>query len=214
MKKVERTFYSKYIKRIIDVVLSFIILIILLPFFIIVCILILIFNHTNPFFFQIRTGMYGRCFYIFKFTTIKNDKVTRLGKFLRKTSIDELPQFFNVLIGDMSIVGPRPWIVDYYKLLTKKQKLRLNEKPGIIGLAQVNGRNNINIIEKINFDIQYIKNISFCLDVKIVFKSFKNIFENETNTLASKRYIDDELEYLKKYNNRKNKKNILLRVEK
>ena len=126
-------------------------------------------------------------------------KVTKIGKFLRNSSIDELPQLFNVLKGDMSLIGPRPWITDYYRNFNKKQKKRVDVKPGIIGLAQVNGRNSISIFEKIDYDLEYVKKLSFILDLKILLKSFKAIFIKEDIKDMDK-YIEKEIKELSKKN--------------
>lgn len=115
------------------------------------------------------------------------------------TSLDELPQFYNVLKGDMSFIGPRPWIPEYYQNFNEEQKKRTNLKPGIIGLAQVNGRRNISVLKKIEYDINYVKNINFALDIKIVIKSISVLFSKEEFE-SSDEYIQNEIETLKKTN--------------
>lgn len=192
--------YKKYIKRLLDILISLIIIIILFPIYVIVGILIKIIDNYNIFYKQYRTGINGSKFKIYKFNTMKDNKVTKLGNILRRTSIDELPQFINVLKGDMSIVGPRPWISDYYDNLTAEQKKRVSIKPGITGLAQVNGRNNINILKKIDYDLEYVNKISFLLDLKIIIKSFKAIIV--------KKEINDIDDYIKKEINNLKSKNI------
>lgn len=117
------------------------------------------------------------------------------GKALRKTSLDELPQFYNVLKGDMSIVGPRPWIPEYYENFDEHQKERVNIRPGIIGLAQVRGRRDIDIFKKIEYDIQYVEKVSFLLDLKIFFQIVKVIISNEN--VNSVDYISNEINMLK-----------------
>jgi lipopolysaccharide/colanic/teichoic acid biosynthesis glycosyltransferase len=187
----------KYIKRILDVIISASALIILLPLYIIIMILIKITTRDKIFYNQIRTGKNGKNFKMYKFRTMKNKKVTKIGKMLRNTSLDELPQFLNVLKGDMSIIGPRPWIPEYYKRFNRHQKKRTKVLPGIIGLAQVNGRNNIDIFQKINYDIEYVNNISLILDIKILLKSVKVIFiKEDINTIEQ--HLNYELEQLEK----------------
>ena len=194
--------YTNYLKRLFDILFSLILLIVLLPFFIIVAIIIKIKDKDKVFYTQIRTGKDGKEFKIYKFRTIKDKKVTKVGNVLRNSSIDELPQLINILKGDMSFIGPRPWIVDYYELFNKKQKRRVEVRPGITGLAQVNGRNNIDVFKKIDYDLEYIDNISFLLDLKILFKSIKTVF-NSDESIDMDKNIKKELSKLK---NQKNKK--------
>ena len=126
-------------------------------------------------------------------------KIQSYGGFLRKTSLDELPQFYNVLKGDMSIIGPRPWIPEYYENFNETQKKRVDVRPGIIGLAQVNGRRNIDVFKKIEYDIKYVEKVSFLLDLKILFQSMKVIISKE-NGLNPNEYINNEIEMLKQSN--------------
>jgi lipopolysaccharide/colanic/teichoic acid biosynthesis glycosyltransferase len=191
--------YKKYIKRLFDIIISIITLCILSPLFLIISLLIKIVDKGEVFYKQKRTGKDGKEFNILKFKTMNNKKVTNIGKFLRNSSLDELPQFINILKGDMSLVGPRPWVVDYYKKFNKKQKRRVEVRPGIIGLAQVNGRNNISIFDKIKYDLEYIDNISFVDDLKILFKSIRVIFIKE-NIKDMDKYINNELKELSKKN--------------
>ena len=123
-------------------------------------------------------------------------KIQSYGGFLRKTSLDELPQFYNVLKGDMSIIGPRPWIPEYYENFNEVQKKRVGVRPGIIGLAQVNGRRNIDVFTKIEYDIKYVEDVSFILDLKILFKSMKVIISKEEFS-NSNEYISNEIDMLK-----------------
>lgn len=183
--------YRTFFKRAIDIIISFFALLILWPLFIVIAILIKIEDNGSVFYKQLRTGKNGKVFEMYKFRSmnvvprgkemsIPHDKrVTKIGKFLRNTSIDELPQFINILVGDMSFIGPRPWITDYYDSFTDEQKKRCNVKPGIIGLAQAKGRNGLTIFEKINYDIEYVDNISFIMDMKILFESIKIVFKRE-----------------------------------
>ena len=122
--------------------------------------------------------------------------VTKVGKFIRKTSIDELPQLFNILRGQMSFIGPRPWIPEYYEWFTDEQKRRSDVLPGISGLAQVKGRNGINIFKKIEYDIYYVDHISLWLDIKLVFETIYQVFK-ETDAEISEQGIKEELRELK-----------------
>ena len=203
--------YKKYIKRIIDILFSIIVLIILFPINLITIILIKIFDKGSIIFKQERTTLYGKKFYIYKYKTMKNNKITRLGRILRITSIDEIPQFINVLKGDMSLIGPRPWITNYYDNLNNYQKKRNDVRPGIIGLAQVNGRNKLSINDKINFDIYYVNNISFMLDLKILFSVFKVLFIKD-DVVDMDKYIENEINNLK--NNKEDKLEVLLSIKK
>jgi lipopolysaccharide/colanic/teichoic acid biosynthesis glycosyltransferase len=191
--------YKKYFKRIIDIILSFVIIVLISPLYLLIIILIKIIDKGKIIYKQVRTGKNGKKFEIYKFKTMQNGEITKLGRFLRNTSLDELPQFFNVLKGDMSIVGPRPWIPDYYERFNEKQKDRNIIRPGLVGLAQINGRKKINIIDKIDYDLSYVKKIRFIEDIKIIIKSFKVIIsKEEINTKNN--YIKKELEQLEKFN--------------
>ena len=190
-----------FIKRIIDIILSLFGIIILLPFMIIIGIIIKMDSKGPILFKQVRTGYKGKNFKILKFRTFrdKEDKQTRVGLFLRKTSIDEIPQIFNVLIGQMSFVGPRPWITDYFKVMNDKEKARFDVRPGITGLAQVKGRNNISIFEKINYDIEYVRDYSILEDIKIILLTIKTVI-CKTGVEASEDLIKNELKALKDKN--------------
>jgi undecaprenyl phosphate N,N'-diacetylbacillosamine 1-phosphate transferase len=183
--------YKNFIKYFLDFFLALIGLIIISPFFLIVTLLLFVVNKGNAFFFQKRPGKNAQLFDLIKFKTMNDDRdkdgrllpdskrLTKVGKFIRSTSIDELPQLFNVLTGDMSLVGPRPLLVKYLPLYNKKQARRHEVKPGITGWAQVNGRNAISWPEKFECDIFYVDNVSFMLDVKILFLTIKKIFIKE-----------------------------------
>lgn len=168
------------------------------------------FDSKGPILFkQERTGKGGKNFYIYKFRTmiadnnvhdfIKADQHTKVGKILRKTSLDELPQLFSIAIGKMSFIGPRPWIPDYYENMTEEQRHRCDVRPGLTGLAQVKGRNSITIFDKINYDLEYIKNYSLSQDLKIVFLTIKTVFTG-SGADAGKSTIQKELEDLKNNN--------------
>lgn len=188
----------KYIKKFLDFIFALLFIVILLIPMIIISILILIFDRQNFIFKQDRTGLNGKVFKILKFRTMKNKKVTKLGKVLRKLSLDELPQFFNILKGDMSFIGPRPWMVEYYENMNKKQRRRVSVLPGLTGLAQVSGRNNIDIFKKIDYDLEYVDNFSFKQDISILFKTIYVLFKK--NIDISDEGIDREIKDLKKQN--------------
>ena len=198
--------YKKFGKRILDFIMALILLLVAWPILLIIALLIKIDSKGPVLFKQIRTGRYGKEFTLYKFRsmTSKNDfydtttedQVTKVGKFIRKTSLDELPQIFNIIKGDMSFIGPRPWIVDYAKLYTKHQRKRLNVLPGITGLAQCSGRNNLNIIDRINIDVDYVNNMSLKLDIYIFIKTILSVIKKEGFS-NSKLAIHEELRTLK-----------------
>ena len=183
--------YRKYFKRLIDIILSLVAIVVVLPIIIIICLLILISMGRPLFFRQERPGLNERIFRIVKFRTMNFQKdaygnslpgmqrITKLGKFLRKTSLDELPELFNILKGDMSLVGPRPLLVRYLPLYSDEERKRHSVRPGLTGLAQVNGRNAIDWEEKFGFDVRYVENISFGLDIKILFMTFLKVIKSE-----------------------------------
>lgn len=175
-----------------DYIVSTILLLLFIPFLIIVALIIACFDKTNPFFLQKRTGKNGKNFSIIKFKTMKKlpinhqlneihnlERLTQLGKFIRKYSIDEIPQLINILKGEMSFIGPRPLLTSYATLYNKEQSKRLLVKPGITGWAQINGRNNLSWNEKFKMDIYYIENISLVLDLKILTLTFIKILKSE-----------------------------------
>lgn len=183
--------YKNFIKRILDIILSFLALVILSPLLILTAFLIRIKLGTPVFFKQLRPGKNEKIFGILKFRTMTDAKdengnllpdeirLTRFGQFLRSTSIDELPELLNILNGDMSIVGPRPLLVQYLERYNEEQKHRHDVKPGLTGLAQVNGRNGITWEEKIHYDLEYVKNITFYGDCKIIFQTVMKVFGRE-----------------------------------
>lgn len=183
--------YKKYIKRILDIILSLIAIIITLPIFLIVGILILIFIGQPAIFRQKRPGKNEKIFTMYKFRTMTNKKdengnllpdelrLTKLGKFLRKTSLDEIPEFINILKGDMSFVGPRPLLVEYLPYYKEEEHHRHDVRPGLTGLAQVNGRNNLDWNDKFQKDLEYVNNITFINDVKIIIDTIKIVFKRE-----------------------------------
>lgn len=177
----------KYFKRIIDFVASLTALIILSPLMALSAVLVKISDGGSVLFKQRRPGKDGKIFTVYKFRTMSEktedengrelsdvERMTKIGSFLRKTSLDELPQLFNVLKGDMSFIGPRPLLCEYLELYTPYQMRRHEVLPGISGLAQVNGRNAITWEEKFDYDVYYVDHMSFWLDLKIIFKTIKN----------------------------------------
>jgi undecaprenyl phosphate N,N'-diacetylbacillosamine 1-phosphate transferase len=183
--------YRLLIKSIIDFCVSLVALIVLFPIIFGAAVLLFIVNDGKPFFFQFRPGRNEQIFKIIKFKTM-NDKVdsdgnlltdalrlTKIGAFVRKTSLDEIPQLLNVLKGDMSLIGPRPLLPEYLPLYNVTQKRRHEVKPGITGWAQVNGRNAISWSQKFEYDVWYVDNLSFLLDIKILFLTIKKVFISE-----------------------------------
>lgn len=187
-------------------ILALILFIICLPLGIVVAIAIKLESKGSFFFKQLRTGKDGKEFYCYKFRSMvsgndvrdlsKKDQVTKVGKFIRKTSIDELPQLINILKGEMTFIGPRPWITDYAKHYTKRQRKRLDVTPGMTGLAQCSGRNNISIKEKIELDIKYVENMSLKMDLYIIFKTIICVLKKEGFS-SDKNTINEEIEELK-----------------
>ncbi|PKP39494.1 MAG: lipid carrier--UDP-N-acetylgalactosaminyltransferase [Bacteroidetes bacterium HGW-Bacteroidetes-15] len=183
--------YKFYVKPLIDFFAALFGLILLSPLLLFVWLGLLISNNGKPFFFQKRPGKNGRIFTIVKFRTMNDrldksgkllpdgERLTAIGKFVRKTSLDEIPQLFNVLKGDMSLIGPRPLLPDYLHLYNDFQKRRHEVKPGITGWAQVNGRNAISWEQKFAYDVWYVDNLSFLVDLKIIFKTFEKVFKSE-----------------------------------
>lgn len=201
--------YKKYIKRILDVVISVIVLIITLPISLIVAIAIKLDSKGPVIFKQERTGYKGKNFNAYKFRTMKvethnkegvelthDERCTRVGNVIRKLSVDELPQLINILKGEMSLVGPRPWIPEYYKYFSAEQKKRCDVLPGITGLAQAMGRNSIDIFQKINYDIQYTQNVSFKMDCKVIIETIKTVV-SKTGAEIKQEEIQDEINMLK-----------------
>lgn len=182
--------YEKYIKRILDFTLSLIALVVLSPVLLVLTVLGAVKMKGNPFFTQQRPGRDGKIFKLIKFRTMSNAKdkngnllpdEQRLGKYgmwLRSTSLDELPELFNILAGDLAICGPRPFLVRDCVFMTQQQRNRHNVRPGLTGLAQVNGRNNITWEQKIVYDLQYIDSgITFAKDMKIIFQTVGKVLK-------------------------------------
>lgn len=184
--------YSKCVKRILDFVIALVVLVCLSPLLLVVTLWLHFANKgAGAFFFQARPGLHGKIFKIWKFKTMTDEKdaagnllpdvqrLTRVGKFVRSTSIDELPQFINVLKGDMSLIGPRPLRVHYLPLYSKEQARRHEVRPGISGWAQCHGRNSISWTEKFKLDVWYVDHCSFVTDLKIVVLTVVKVFKRE-----------------------------------
>ena len=183
--------YQSIIKPVLDIVVALLVFIVLLPVFVVIMLILTISNVGTPFFTQLRPGLHGRIFKIVKFKTMNDKKdaagtllpdaqrLTAIGVFVRKTSLDELPQLLNVIKGDMSIVGPRPLLPEYLALYTAKQAKRHEVKPGITGWAQVNGRNAISWEEKFTLDGWYVANQSFAVDLNILMKTIQKVLGSD-----------------------------------
>jgi lipopolysaccharide/colanic/teichoic acid biosynthesis glycosyltransferase len=183
--------YKTIIKPIFDKILAILLIPLVLPFIITVSILLFLLNKREVFYIQKRPGENGRIFKIYKFKTMTDEKdekgnllpdekrLTKTGAYIRRLSMDELLQIFNVLKGDLSFVGPRPLLTEYVPLYNEFQKRRHEVKPGITGWAQVNGRNAISWQQKFEYDVWYVDNISFWLDLKILFLTIKKVFKTE-----------------------------------
>lgn len=194
--------YPKYLKNLFDFIFSFVGIIILFPVLILASICLLIANNGKIFFIQKRPGKNGKIFKILKFKTMNDkrdaqgallsdrDRLTPVGIFIRKTSIDEIPQLINVLKGDMSLIGPRPLLPEYLPLYNDFQKQRHDVKPGITGWAQVNGRNAIAWSQKFEYDVWYVKNVSFILDFNIIIKTIQKVIQKDGINAANNATID------------------------
>lgn len=179
--------YKNFLKRLLDFTAAFFGLLLLSPIFLIVTIALYFANQGKPFFFQSRPGKDEKIFKIIKFKSMNDKKdaegnllsdaqrLTQAGAFVRKTSLDEIPQLLNVLKGDMSLIGPRPLLIQYLPYYTEREKLRHTVRPGITGWAQVNGRNTVNWDERLEMDAQYVENLSFVNDIKILLATIKNV---------------------------------------
>ncbi|MFC5045345.1 sugar transferase [Aquimarina hainanensis] len=183
--------YRLVFKRLLDFLAAFFGLLILSPVLIIVIIVLLFSNKGKPFFFQTRPGKDGKLFRIIKLKSMNDkkdangellpykDRITKTGAFVRKYSLDEIPQLINVLKGDMSLIGPRPLLEQYLPLYNERQKKRHLVRPGITGWAQVNGRNAISWSQKFEYDVWYVENLSLLLDIRIIFKTIKKVLIKE-----------------------------------
>lgn len=194
--------YKKFFKRFIDFFAALIGLILLSPIFIIVTISLYIANEGKPFFFQLRPGMNERIFKIIKFKTMNDkkdangdllrdaDRLTGIGAFVRKTSLDEIPQLINVLKGDMALIGPRPLLPEYLGLYSDHHKRRHEVRPGITGLAQVKGRNQMKFSERFNNDVYYVDHVSLKLDLEIILMTIKSVLF-KSSTIVHGQTVDE-----------------------
>ena len=183
--------YRSFLKGFLDFLAAVIIFLVLSPLFILLTISLFIANKSKPFFLQTRPGKNEKLFRVIKFKTMNDrkdahgnllsdaDRLTKLGRFIRKTSLDEIPQLLNVIKGDMSLVGPRPLLVEYLPLYNQRQARRHDAKPGITGWAQVNGRNTISWEQKFEYDLWYVNHISLKTDLKILWMSISKVFKRE-----------------------------------
>ncbi|NJY63964.1 sugar transferase [Salinimicrobium sp. CDJ15-81-2] len=183
--------YQNIFKPFLDFFVAFTALVFLSPFLLFFTFLLAVANGGKPFFLQRRPGKKGEIFRIIKFKTMTDakdaegkllpdsERLTAVGKFVRKTSVDEIPQLINVVKGDMSLVGPRPLLPEYLKIYTPRQQKRHDVRPGITGWAQVNGRNAISWNKKLDLDVWYVENLSFLLDLKILWKTFLKVVKSE-----------------------------------
>ncbi len=191
MQHKKRGIYEKYIKRFFDILISFLVLVVLSPFFALVALSVRIFLGTPVIFRQKRPGKDEKIFVLYKFRTMTDEKdkngellpdeirLTKFGKLLRTLSIDELPEFFNILKGDMSLIGPRPLLVSYIPLYNEKQHRRHEVRPGLSGLAQSHGRNLLSWEDKFELDVEYVDNITFLTDAKIVLTTIVNVIRRD-----------------------------------
>nr|WP_274377055.1 sugar transferase [Natranaerobius thermophilus] len=205
----KKPLYRKYIKRSLDFLLSIIALILFAPFLIFIVALVRLKIGTPVFFKQQRPGLNERIFTLYKFRTMTNEKdekgkllpddvrLTKLGKFLRKTSLDELPELFNVIKGDMSLVGPRPLLTSYLPYYTEEERKRHQVRPGITGLAQVSGRNYLDWEERLSKDVEYVYNITFFGDMKIILKTIYRVLKRD-NIADNTNQIEGNLAEIRK----------------
>lgn len=205
--------YKNYIKRLFDIFFALGGIIILFPVLFSVIVLLLFSNHGKPFFIQIRPGKNGKPFKLIKFKTMydikdsfgnllsDNERLTKIGSFIRSTSLDELPQLINVFKGDMALIGPRPLLMKYLPLYTSEQMRRHMVRPGITGWAQVHGRNLCLLSKKFEYDLWYVDNLSLWIDLKIIFKTLMYISNRKDVGMGSCNMLEvDDLNFRKRYN--------------
>lgn len=198
--------YNKYIKRIFDLTIAIVLFTFALPFFAVIAALVKLTSRGPAIFTQERSGVAGKTFRMFKFRSMEQsnnvhdasseDRITKIGKILRSFSLDELPQLLNVIRGDMSFIGPRPWITAYYDHLDATQRRRYEVRPGITGIAQVYGRNHLTIHEKIAYDLRYVKHVGVLEDLKVIFLTFMAVVSKEGQEMG-KGGIHKELSILR-----------------
>lgn len=204
--------YKKFIKRLLDIIISLVGLIILSPIILIVAILVRIKLGSPVIFKQERPGKDEKIFKLYKFRSMNNkkdengnllpdkDRLTKFGKLMRATSLDELPELINILKGDMGLIGPRPLLVRYLPYYNDKEKHRHDVRPGLTGLAQINGRNALNWEDRFKYDIEYVNNITFINDVKILFKTFYKVIKKDSVITAGTGKVIAFDEYRKQQN--------------
>lgn len=203
--------YEDGLKRGLDVVVAALVLFLISPLLVGIALLIKLDSPGPVFFRQARSGLNGKTFRLFKFRSMsatnnvyevdKNDEITRVGKWIRRTSLDEVPQLINVVKGEMSLIGPRPWLPEYYEVMSDEQRRRYRVRPGITGLAQSTGRNGLTIFEKIQYDLQYVDKISLKTDVKIVKDTLLSLSDGSIMDIG-KHGISEEIRQLKVANGR------------
>lgn len=188
--------YNTFLKRIIDILIALSGIIILSPIICILTLILLFTNEGKPFFFQKRPGKNEEIFEIMKFKSMSDkrdsnnkllpdtERKTKIGAFIRKYSLDEIPQLFNILKGDMSLIGPRPLMPRYLPYYTKEESIRHTVRPGVTGLAQISGRNLLSWDKKLEMDVKYVKNMSFLLDMEIFFKTFLKVLNSSNIDIA------------------------------
>lgn len=191
MERHRQGIYPKYIKRLLDIVISLTALVLLSPILLIVAILVRVRLGSPVIFHQDRPGYHEKIFGLCKFRSMTDERdgngnllpdevrLTKFGRLLRSTSLDELPELWNILKGDMSLIGPRPLLVSYLPYYTKEEQLRHTVRPGLTGWAQVNGRNHVDWDKRIALDVEYVRNMSFVMDLKIFFLTVKKVFVRE-----------------------------------
>ena len=199
--------YSFFFKRLFDFLFAILLFLLAFPVFLLVMLFLFFANKGNPFFVQARPGKNEKIFNIIKFKTMNDlkdangnllpdsQRLTKTGSFVRKTSLDEIPQLLNIIKGEMSFIGPRPLLIRYLPYYNESEKLRHSIRPGITGLAQVSGRNFLNWDERLAKDVHYVKNLSFSLDFKIVITTIKNVITSKDVSVDSSAAIIDLDEY-------------------
>lgn len=201
--------YNPYGKRIIDITVATIALVLLAIPMLIISLIIKLTSAGPVLFRQERTGKDGKPFTLYKFRSMaahndatdgsKEDEMTKVGSFLRSVSLDELPQLINIVKGDMSFIGPRPWMTEYHALMNDEQRRRTGVRPGITGLAQAHGRNSLTIHQKIAYDLEYVNNISVMMDARVAVLTIKALFAKKTNAVNLGKYgIHEELAELRR----------------
>lgn len=199
--------YKVFFKRVVDFLAALLGLVLVSPVFIIITVCLYIVNNGKPFFFQPRPGRNEKIFRIIKFKTMNDkmdadgqllpdaERLTSVGSFVRKTSLDEIPQLINVLKGDMSLIGPRPLLISYLELYDDFEKRRHEVRPGITGWAQVNGRNAITWTRKFELDIYYVNHVSFKLDIQIIMMTIRNVLSSKDISIVPvKKFVDEKRE--------------------